>query len=198
MKKNVDLKEVLVLDVESTCWESLEEQGIQQSEVIEIGICSLNIETGRINKKLSYIIKPTLSTLSVFCQNLTGISQETVDYGLDLRVALKMIGNDFNIDKNKVWFSYGEYDRKKLSSDVGVNGSLGNLHGISVSENPFAKMHSHFNIKTLMALKENLNKELGLSNALAYYGESFEGVPHSAADDAHNTAKIIMRVLPKS
>lgn len=37
------------LDVEATCWEHDAPQG-QRSEIIEIGVCELNLETGKLGR----------------------------------------------------------------------------------------------------------------------------------------------------
>lgn len=48
-----DLKNILILDVKTTCWEYKTPIG-QMNEIIKLGICTLNInEEKRITKKLS-------------------------------------------------------------------------------------------------------------------------------------------------
>lgn len=190
-----NLNKILIVDIESTCWETPEEQGEQVNEVIEIGMCELILASNEIVNKMSYVVKPEASVISPFCTRLTGWTQEAVDKGLSMPETLKKIEHDFKITKNHVWFSYGEYDRVKLSSDTEQPGGLYELYGIIRCQNPFAYMRAHYNVKTLMALKERLKREIGMARALEYYKLEPEGRHHNGADDAYNIAKIVSKVL---
>ena len=77
---SADLSRVFVCDVESTCWETREEQGSMPNEVIEIGICVLDRKQGIIDVS-SYVIKPAYTKVSPFCTQLTGWTQEAIDEG---------------------------------------------------------------------------------------------------------------------
>lgn len=188
------LDRIFVVDVEATCWETREEQGSMPNEVIEIGICELNKAKGIIDVS-SYVIRPKFTKVSPFCTTLTGWTQEAVDEGADMASTLLAIRNDYRITKDNLWFSFGEYDRVKLSSNVGEKGGVFELYGIRREDNPFAQMRAHFNVKTLMALKEGLAKEMGMDRALKYYGLTLDGRHHNGADDAANIAKIVTKVL---
>lgn len=190
-----NLTKIYCVDIEATCWETREEQGDQPNEIIEIGICELRMSTREVLKKRSYVVSPRFTKVSPFCTELTGWTQHAVDHGSDITIALKNIELDYGISKHHVWASYGEYDRVKLSSDLGQSGGLHALYGITREKNPFAQMRSHLNIKTLMALKENLKKELGMARALQFYGLELQGRHHNGADDAWNIAQITNKVL---
>lgn len=190
-----NLTRILVVDIESTCWNTPEEQGDQPNEIIEIGICELRVKSREIVNKRSYVVKPRLTKISLFCTELTGWTQEAVDQGSDITIALKNIELDYGISKHNVWASFGEYDRVKLSSDKNQDGGVYDLYGIERHENPFAYMRAHYNVKTLMALKEKLQKEMGMARALQFYGLPLVGRHHNGADDAWNIARIADRVL---
>lgn len=189
-----NLSKIFVVDVEATCWETRDEQGAQPNEIIEIGICEIH-RVGGVQNVSSYIVKPRFTKVSPFCTQLTGWTQEEVDEGADLGTTLKQIREDYGMTKDHVWFSYGEYDRHKLSSDVAHKGGAWDLYNIRYADNPFAQMRAHYNAKTLMALKEVLTKEMGMDRALAHYGLKLEGRHHNGADDAANIAKIVMKIL---
>ena len=191
-----NLSKIFVVDIEATCWETREEQGDRPNEIIEIGICEIDKQRG-IQNVCSYVIKPLYTQVSPFCTQLTGWTQQDVDEGADMISTLKAIESDFGITKDHVWFSFGEYDRVKLSSELGQRGGLRDLYGIDRRDNCFAQMRGHFNVKTLMALREGLNREMGMERALNYYGLTLEGRHHNGADDAANIAKIVMKVLQK-
>ena len=196
-----DLSEILVVDVESTCWNGdydlyPEERELKPAEmvneVIEIGVAALNIKTRGVTQRASIVIKPQFSKVSRFCTELTGWKQEQVDEeGLTIEQALDEFEKMFQ-PKGKVWCSYGEYDRWMLSSTTrqGLK-----MYGIKPESNPFDQMRGHFNIKTLMALKHKLNREMGMAKALNYYGLKLEGRHHNGADDAWNIAQIASKVL---
>jgi inhibitor of KinA sporulation pathway (predicted exonuclease) len=188
------LDRVFVIDVEATCWETREEQGDRPNEIIEIGICVLHKRDG-IKDISSYLVKPQFTEISPFCTQLTGHKPEDVADAANIADTLIQIGLDYSIEPENVWFSYGEYDRVKLSSDKGQRGGAFDLYGIERKLNPIGAMRGHFNVKTLMALKEGLSKEMGMDRALKYYGETLEGRHHNGADDAANIAKIVRRVL---
>lgn len=187
------LDKVCVIDVEATCWQTPEEQGDQPNEVIEIGICLLELKTGSILDAAGYVVKPRFTKVSPFCTELTGWTQEQIDAGQDIEDTLKCITADYNISRHHIWFSCGEYDRIKLGSEG--TASLGGLYGIKRDVNPFASMRAHVNIKTLFAMKHKLPREMGMARMLGYIGEPLEGRHHNGKDDAVNIAKIVRNVL---
>jgi len=188
------LDRVFIVDLEATCWETREEQGSMPNEIIEIGICVLDKIKG-VQDVSSYVVKPSRTKVSPFCTQLTGWTQEAVDEGADILSTIEQIEKDYEITKDNVWFSFGEYDRVKLSSREGERGGLYELYGIQRHQNIFDRMRAHFNVKTLMALKEGLAKEIGMERALKFYGLTLDGRHHNGADDAANIAKIVMKVL---
>ena len=190
-----NLNRVLVVDIEATCWETREEQGSKPNEIIEIGICELNLRTNQIENGSSYVIKPRFTKVSPFCTQLTGWTQEAVDEGADILPTLAAIGNDYGITNIDTWFSCGEYDRIKLSSNRSLRGSLGQLYEIGRMQNPFDQMRSHFNVKTLFALKHRATKEKGMERMLEQLGEKLDGRHHNGCYDALNIAKIVRHVL---
>lgn len=189
-----NLSRVFVVDVEATCWETPEEQGDQPNEVIEIGICALELKTGRIIDPSGYVVKPRRTKVSEFCTKLTGWTQAAVDEGSDIVDVLPAIVADYGITKNHVWFSCGEYDRIKLGSSDEA-GSLRSLYGVQRADNPFAFMRAHMNIKTLFAMKHHLPREMGMARMLSHIGEKLEGRHHNGCDDAMNIAKLVRHVL---
>jgi inhibitor of KinA sporulation pathway (predicted exonuclease) len=190
-----NLTRILVVDIESTCWETPEEQGNKPMEVIEIGVCELRVKSREIVNKQSFPVRPQFTSVSPFCEKLTGWTQAEVEKAPPIDAVLLEIQKAYGITKHHVWTSFGEYDRVKLSSDRDQEGGLFKLYNIERENNPFSFMRAHYNIKTLMALKEGLDRELGMARALNFYGEKLEGRHHNGADDAYNIAKIVRRVL---
>ncbi len=69
------LDKIIVVDIEATCWENKVPEGME-SDIIEIGICLLDIHTGEISDNRGIIVRPERSTISPFCTELTTITQE--------------------------------------------------------------------------------------------------------------------------
>lgn len=189
-----NLKVGFVVDVEATCWETREEQGRKPNEIIEIGVAVLDYKSWQVVDRASIAVKPRYTEVSPFCTQLTGWTQEDIDRdGLDIVDAYAEIDKLFTPSRDHVWFSCGEYDRVKLSSNT--LGGVHLLYQLKEQDNPFDRMRSHVNIKTLFALKRKLQKEAGMERMLSMIGETLEGRHHNGADDAFNIAKIVRYVF---
>lgn len=194
-RRGANLEYIYCVDLEGSCWDTPEEKGTQIHEIIEIGIVKLHMKSGEITDKHSYAVRPQFSTISKFCTELTGWTQEKVDVADTIDVVLQRLTDELQPTKDDIWISFGEYDRLMLSSDPAHESGVQVKYGIGRDRNPFARMRAHLNIKTLMALKERMSREMGMARALVFYGETLEGQHHSGADDAYNIAKIVKHVL---
>ena len=182
-----------VVDIEATCWDTKEEQGNKPNEVIEIGVAVLEYETGKVIDRASLVVRPRFTTVSPFCTELTGWTQEAiVEQGCDIARAFQKFKTQFNPKPDHVWYSCGQYDKNMLSSKT--QKGVGALYGIQADVNPFDMMN-HVNVKTLFALKHKMKKEKGLEGMLNILGEKLEGRHHNGSDDAFNIAKIVNHVL---
>lgn len=174
--------EVIVIDLESTCWETRQEQYMNYSEIIEIGVCCLNVLTGEITNPRSLMVKPMFSEVSPFCTQLTGHTQEGVDQGISLMRAIEILHTDYGF-KNRMWASYGNYDRTKIIDEC----ERKNI------ERPLPP--THLNISALATLKLRANKRVGLGQACARFVFEFQGRQHSGMDDAVMAAKVLWECI---
>lgn len=179
MAKKLD--QILVIDLESTCWEGEPPAG-QESDIIEIGLCMLDVATGQRQDRVSILVRPERSTVSQHCTDLTTLTQEEVEGGLLLREACRLLQEEYG-SKHRLWASYGDYDRKQF---------VRNCQALGV-EYPFGD--GHLNVKTLYALVYNLPKELPLDRAMGRLGFPLEGIHHRGEDDAWNIARILGHLL---
>lgn len=172
--------QIIVIDIESTCWGYFDPTQI--SEIIEIGICQLNLKTkGLLSSNI--IVKPKLP-ISEFCTKLTSITQDFVNQGITFQEACLILEKEYKTRRH-VWASYGNYDRhqfKKQCERERVN-------------YPFSD--DHINVKTLFALTRSLTKALGMKEALELMEIPLEGTHHRGIDDAKNIAKILQNILFK-
>ncbi len=176
------LNRLIVVDIEATCWESGAPS--QQNEIIEIGICPIDLISLTPEKASSILVRPVFSTVSEFCTKLTSLTQEEVDKGISFKAACNLLRNHHKTP-NMTWGSWGNYDRKQLEKQC-RNIAFGARY-------PFGP--THLNIKNLFALHTGLKKEVGMDRALELIGIELEGVHHRGIDDARNIAKILCYLL---
>ncbi|UCH92600.1 MAG: exonuclease domain-containing protein [Candidatus Aminicenantes bacterium] len=178
-KKKLD--QIIVIDVEATCWEGEPPEG-QENEIIEIGICPLEVATGKRLEKRSIIVKPERSTVSIFCTQLTSLTREDVEKGISFKEACSLLKREYRT-KQRVWASYGDYDRRQfekqcLCRDIAY---------------PFGP--THINVKNLFAFAHQLPREVGMAEALKILDLPLEGFHHRGEDDAWNIAGILSELL---
>jgi len=176
MAKKLD--KIVVVDIEATCWESKTPDQME-SDIIEIGICLLDINTGEITDNQGILVKPERSTISPFCTELTTITTEMIEKeGIFFQHALKILKTDY-LSQSRACASFGAYDLKQFQRQCSA---LGRGY-------PFGP--SHINVKTLFALKRKMGHEIGMAGALSDLNISLEGTHHRGVDDAKNIAKVL-------
>lgn len=173
---------ILIVDLECSCWRGHPPKG-QRQEIIEIGICMLDVETREITNKQGILIKNHESEISEFCTKLTSITQEMIDEkGVEFEEACEILKQYYNSSK-RVWFSWGNFDKTQLLKDCRHR------------KVPYPMSDYHFNAKTLYGLKYKMKKEPGVQSALKHAGLEFEGTHHRGVDDAVNIARLLRLVL---
>lgn len=175
------LDQIIVVDIEATCWER-QKPADQENDIIEVGICLLDVQTGAITENQGIMVQPERSTVSPFCTQLTTITQAQVDLGVTFKEACKLLRKEF-LSQRRAWASYGAYDLRQFQrqcKDYGVGYPFG---------------PSHINVKTLFALQNQLGHEVGMAGALTKLNIPLEGTHHRGVDDARNIAKILWTCL---
>ena len=175
------LDKILVIDVEATCWEDDPPEG-QVSEIIEIGLCVLDVATGEREPPRAIMVKPQHSNLSEYCIQLTTITPEMLADGMHFAEACDLLREEYH-SHQRTWASYGDYDRLHFMKQCEAWGI------------PYPFGRSHLNVKNLLALQLGLKKEVGLHVGTSLLGLTFEGTLHRGVDDAWNIAAVLERVL---
>lgn len=175
------LDQIVIVDVEATCWEA-DPPPDQTSEIIEIGICLLDVASGERLDRDSILVRPTQSVVSAFCTQLTSLTQEQVEQGTSFEDACSILRLRFKT-KERVWASYGDYDRGMFERQC------------KRQEVKYPFSARHINVKTLLAATYGLKRETGLSKALNLLGIPLEGTHHRGVDDAWNIAAILSRII---
>lgn len=177
------LDQILVIDIESTCWQGPPPPG-QQSEIIEVGICPIDVAKLQRLEKRSILIRPIRSKVGEFCTRLTTLRPEDVEHAGTLADAVGILKREYrSIDR--LWASWGDYDRRqfeRLCREMTV---------------PYPFGRSHLNIKTLFAIGRGDNSEMGLDVACEALGVPLEGIHHRGDDDAWNIAGVLCGLLKR-
>ena len=172
---------ILVVDVESTCWQGQPPPG-EQSEVIEIGICTLDSVSGELLERESILVRPERSKVSPFCTELTTLTQEMADGGVWFAEACERLRTHYR-GPERTWASWGDYDRKMFVAQC-------EQRGISYPFGP-----EHINAKTRFAEAHRLSRPVGMAAALKQLRWPLVGTHHRGGDDAVNIARILGHLL---
>lgn len=176
-----DLRNILVIDLEATCWDGPVPDG-QVNEIIEVGVGLLDIKTGELVANEGLLVRPTESEVSSFCTELTTITPEMVADAPELVDVCARLRKEFH-SRERIFASWGNYDRSQVERETARKG-IGY---------PFGP--NHLNVKTLFALRHRLGHEVGMAQALAMLGLELEGTHHRGVDDAANIARILHTLL---
>lgn len=170
---------VLFLDTESTCWKGLPPTGFD-NEIIQFGIIELDVATLEIIRSKSYYVKPKKYEISLYCQNLTGITDYDIrTKGRQFDHTIHAITKDFS-PQNKWCYAWG-------SDENIINKACDKFNVIS----PFETMIDYgIQFKHTFNRKENVS----LVNALKMVGLQFSGNMHDAEVDAMNLANLYAQI----
>ncbi|GAB1421100.1 3'-5' exonuclease [Anaerolineales bacterium] len=172
---------IIVVDLEATCWEGPPPVG-QENEIIEVGICVLELEKRTLSQKKSFLIRPTRSIISPFCTQLTGLTQQDVAFGYAFGEACEMLEKEYDT-RNYLWTSWGAYDRHLFRQQCQSRDM----------RYPFSS--NHMNLKRLYA---DANEErMPMVAAIKHLGLELEGQTHRGDDDAWNTGRILIALIEK-
>jgi inhibitor of KinA sporulation pathway (predicted exonuclease) len=183
MAKRLD--HIIIIDIESTCWDGGFPPRGEMNDIIEIGICPLEISSGRRLEKRSILVRPERSKVSKFCTELTTLTQDQVNGGIEFKDACKILEQEY-LSAERLWASFGDYDRRQFEKQC-------RDQGIRYPYGP-----SHLNVKTLFAIARALPGEVGLPQAMALLGLKLEGTHHRGHDDAWNIAAVLWETIKRT
>jgi len=177
------LKKILVIDLEATCWEGGVAPEGQMQEIIEIGVTPMEAVSWVIGPSESIYVLPRESTISPYCTQLTGITEDLLSsQGVSFEKACKILVRGYG-SRNATWVSWGDSDRTCFQKQCTRRGV----------EYPFGA--NHINLKTLFSLALGETRAYGMARALEHIGMSLDGKHHTGKDDSYNTAKILAWVM---
>lgn len=178
-----------VCDVEATC----ERNGHYVHEIIEFPVVVVDLEAGRIVDEFHSYVRPTVNTtLSAFCTELTGITQDKVDAAPTLPEVLEAF---------EAWRSakgWLEHTAERTDFAFAADGPFDLrffLHG-ECARKGIAKRAYYdkwVNVKALFADFYSV-RSCKIHKMLARQGLQFEGRLHSGIDDTRNIARIAIKM----
>ena len=174
------LSRILAIDVEATCWRRGNPPPGQKADIISIGVAPIIIPSMTIGLPEIIFVKPERSTISGYCTELTGITQEVIDInGILFSEACYTLVQDYGA-RHSTWVAWGNWDRRQFRTqtyDTGV-------------EYPFGL--DQINLDTLFSLARGETHAYGVREALTEAGLTPYGVPHDAGDDAYDAAQLFV------
>lgn len=183
MKRLLD--EMLIIDVESTCWKDNIIPAGQESEIIQVGLCRFHIASTLPAEKRSIIVRPERSRVSEFCTELTGLTQTAVDKGMSFRLACSVLQKEYQTQK-RTWASWGNYDKRMFVEQCRNRRIM----------YPFGDIvrGRHINLKNFFAVLMGLPEEVEIPEALRMLGMEFVGKLHRGDEDAWNIGRILSEI----
>ena len=172
----------VIVDLECTCWPEANHPPGEQTEIIEIGVCLYEKQSG-LSKKQSIFVRPEYSRISEFCTQLTGHTWDSIrSKAVPFKDAVRTLEKNYPL-KTSPWLSWGDFDRIQFEKDC------------VAKDIPYPFGRTHINLKAIFALFKQRSKGMSVSNALKDLGLEFEGRPHNGSDDAWNIGRILQKLI---
>ncbi|WP_328911983.1 MULTISPECIES: 3'-5' exonuclease [unclassified Streptomyces] len=176
-----------VIDVEATCWAGQPPPG-SVNEIIEIGLTVVDVGARCRVSRNRVLVRPSRSTVSAFCTELTGLTQAEVARGVPFAEACRILAEEHEAAE-RPWTSWGEYDRRQFARQ-------------SQADNvayPFGypTERGHTNAKAVFTEAHGLRRKPGMSHALQIAGLPLEGRHHRGEDDAWNIAALVLDLVER-
>lgn len=224
------LQNLIVIDIEASCWEdpvpgsdaeragTRDEVGFipagQQREIIEIGVCLIELKTLDVSQRWSTLVRPAVAEISPYCTKLTSLTAARLEGAADFAgaiAALRMWLGTVRLAQQGVPMyglpsagphatvdgaaeemcrqpiaSWGTFDRLLLERQCQRLGMA------------FPFSTTHFNLKALFPIFGRSNftgRELSLRVALRTADVPETGTHHRAEDDAAHAAGVAVSML---
>lgn len=193
---------LVVLDFEWTCDNR---RGAPPLEIIEFPSVLVRCGTAkhppRVVDQFQAYVRPTENpTLSTFCTELTAITQDMVDAGVELSQALEQytawLSSHGLCEKNgSLCTADGHCSWALVTwSDADIGGALHSQLSRMKLDRP-QYFDRWINLKVLFKSHYKREPHGGLQACVESCGLSFNGRAHSGLVDSYNTAKIVMQMM---
>lgn len=181
-----------MLDFECTCDAKDDASNPWVHEIIEWPVVLVDARTGKVVDEFHHYIKPEeRPTLTPFCTELTGITQDQVDSGLTLKQALEAF---------QVWLKERDIgEGRRFSISLATDGPWDFVNFLypecARKLLPYPKeVHKWIDLRAAYA-EFHCVRSCNVKKMLAGAGMVFEGRLHSGIDDTRNIARIGIHLL---
>jgi len=179
---------LVVIDFEATCFGRDNTKFCQ--EIIQFPAVLVDCETLTIKDAFCEFVKPVVNpTLTEYCTNLTGITQDMVEDGMMFARALQhfeewLLSHELGTKYTFTIVTDGCYDMGRFLY------KQCQLSGIKYP----TYAHRWMNIRKAFCLFYHI-RWYNIELAVEMLGEKFQGRPHNGSDDALNIAKVVIALL---
>ncbi|GAB2850304.1 3'-5' exonuclease [Actinocorallia aurea] len=167
-----------VVDVEATCRPGRTPPPGEAAEIIEIGVCVVDLAAGTRLARDRVLVRPGRSRVSQFCTELTGLTVADLAAAPTFGQACARLVRVHDAGR-RPWASWGAFDREIFRDQCARDGV----------PYPFADRHT--DAKAVFAEAHGLGHRPSRPEALRLAGLVGEGTEHRGADDAWNAATLV-------
>jgi inhibitor of KinA sporulation pathway (predicted exonuclease) len=114
---------ILVVSIETTCWEEGTKPPDEESDIIEIGACLLDTRTGARSDKRTFKVHPTRSTISLYCILKTGSTSWEMKRAISFADVCSILEEEYS-SKSRTWASFGRHTQlmfEQQCADMGIS-----------------------------------------------------------------------------
>lgn len=170
---------IIVLDLEASCWDNSQRIPREESEIIEIGAVKLN-QDYEILEEFDTFVRPTFHpAISDYCTQLTSIKQSDVQDAPEFAEAMSKF--ETWCGEDVLFMSWGFYDKSQIIRECNRKRYKGKMPQL---------ITNHISAKHKIMALENLGK-LSFGAVLKRFKLEFEGTPHRGIDDTRNIVKVV-------
>ncbi|XP_050713231.1 3'-5' exoribonuclease 1-like isoform X3 [Eriocheir sinensis] len=190
IQRNLYYDYYLVIDFEATC-DDRQNQATYRHEIIEFPAQLVSTKKARVVDEFHSHVRPVVNPkLTTFCTNLTGITQDMVNFAPSFPEVL---------EKFNVWLEGHKLNTPQARMTVLTDGpwDMGRfLHQqCRISQVPYPSWGKKWiNIRKSFSNFYN-TKRMCLKDMLTHVGMGFQGQPHCGLDDSRNIARVAIRLL---
>ena len=183
---------VLVIDVASTCWKDRKsmtaENPKMRHSIIEVAATPISIKDLTIGDTEDFIIKPKQdNSVSRFCTEITGITQEMCDNGTTLKKCFASLKEKFVQKEAPIVATFGMYDIKMIK------------YQIERFKLKYPFNSGFMDLRRLVSITLGLPRDVSLSEAMKAAGVPFTaGRAKRALHNSQDAARLIVDVWSRA
>lgn len=186
-KRKAPAKRFVCIDLEMTEFSAAQRSFVPgaNGEVIQFGAVMLDENYNMLSEFSSYV-KPVYTSVSPFINQLTGISNKTLENADDFLTVF---------DKFCYWrgegdittFCWRKVDFNQLWAELEAKGKHRN--------DLFSTLHNFVDLQQIFGKLVSTKKAVGLESAMKLLQMEYKGQVHTALSDSYNTARILHKLF---